>query len=227
VRPNGVVVLSPSFDHDLGLLESVEYLSVEQFISQLAIEAFVVAVLPGAAGFNVKGLNTHRGQPLTNGLGRELPAIVRSDILGGAMSDEKLCETKKHIIRSQPSLCHNGQTLTGVFIDDRENLDGPPIMGPGHHKIIGPDMVSVGRSKPDTRSITKPQTTSSGLFLGNLEPLLMPDPFHPFVVNPPPILLQKGCNPTIPVTTILPCKPDNLTPQDLLIPLDDRIISLG
>jgi hypothetical protein len=34
------------------------------------------------------------GQRLTHGLGRELPAVVRSDIRRCAMPDKKLCETK-------------------------------------------------------------------------------------------------------------------------------------
>jgi hypothetical protein len=38
MRPNGIIVLSPSLDHHLGLSEAVEYLCVEQLISQFSIE---------------------------------------------------------------------------------------------------------------------------------------------------------------------------------------------
>ena len=47
VRPLGVVVTTPLFDDDLGFLEGVEDLSVEQFVSEPGIEAFYVSVLPG------------------------------------------------------------------------------------------------------------------------------------------------------------------------------------
>ncbi len=45
MRPNGVVRVSPSFDYYLGLSQGVEYLSVEQLISQFSVEAFVVDIL--------------------------------------------------------------------------------------------------------------------------------------------------------------------------------------
>lgn len=38
MRPDGVVVLTPSFDQDLRLLERVEDFSIEQFIAQLAVK---------------------------------------------------------------------------------------------------------------------------------------------------------------------------------------------
>jgi hypothetical protein len=40
VRPDGIVVLSPSFVNDLGLLERVEDFTVKQFVAQLYPAAF-------------------------------------------------------------------------------------------------------------------------------------------------------------------------------------------
>ena len=45
-----VGMTSPLLDRHLGLLERVEDFAVEQLVSELAIEALVEAVLPGAAG---------------------------------------------------------------------------------------------------------------------------------------------------------------------------------
>lgn len=45
--PGGVLVDSPPFDQDLRLFENIEDLAVEQFISEFAVEALVVAGLPG------------------------------------------------------------------------------------------------------------------------------------------------------------------------------------
>ena len=44
-----VVVLAPALDDDLCLLQAEEDLAVEKLVPELAIEAFAVAVLPGAA----------------------------------------------------------------------------------------------------------------------------------------------------------------------------------
>jgi hypothetical protein len=38
VWPNGVVVTTPPFNEDLGLLDGIEDLAVEQLITQLAVE---------------------------------------------------------------------------------------------------------------------------------------------------------------------------------------------
>jgi len=49
-------VASPALDDDLGLAQSVENLAVEQLIAKAGVEALDVAVLPGAAPFDVGGL---------------------------------------------------------------------------------------------------------------------------------------------------------------------------
>jgi len=51
-------VPSPGADHDLGFIERVEDLSVEQFVTQFAVERFDIAVLPRTAGFNVSSLGS-------------------------------------------------------------------------------------------------------------------------------------------------------------------------
>src|ERR1035437_8556484 len=53
MRPHRVVLHSPLFDHHLRLLQGVEDLSVQALISQLAVEALTVPVLPGTARFVV------------------------------------------------------------------------------------------------------------------------------------------------------------------------------
>ena len=54
MRTYGVEVPPPGLDQDLGLGQAEEDLAVEQLIAQLAVEAFAVAVLPGAAGLDGK-----------------------------------------------------------------------------------------------------------------------------------------------------------------------------
>jgi len=50
MRADGVVVMAPAFDDDLGFPQRVEDLAVEQFVSQARIKTFDKAVLSGAAG---------------------------------------------------------------------------------------------------------------------------------------------------------------------------------
>ncbi len=58
---------------------------IEQFVSQLAVKAFDIAILPGAAGFNEQGLYPHTAQPLTDRLRRELRAVIRPNMFARAM----------------------------------------------------------------------------------------------------------------------------------------------
>ena len=51
-----VVLLVSSLDQDLGLLQPVEDLAVQEFTPQLAAEGFAIAVLLGASRCDVNGL---------------------------------------------------------------------------------------------------------------------------------------------------------------------------
>ena len=47
MRSDGVVMMSPTLDQNLGLLEGEEDLAIQAFVSELAVEALVIPVLPG------------------------------------------------------------------------------------------------------------------------------------------------------------------------------------
>jgi hypothetical protein len=72
VRADGVEVTPPSLDHHLGFGQAEEHLAVEQFVSQLAVEALAVAILPRAAGLDVGG------EPL-----RGITFLIRQDFGSG------------------------------------------------------------------------------------------------------------------------------------------------
>jgi hypothetical protein len=59
VRPYRIVFPPPALYQDLGLFQGVENLPVEQLITQLPIEAFVVTVLPRTARFNVERFDSY------------------------------------------------------------------------------------------------------------------------------------------------------------------------
>lgn len=54
MRADRVVLDSPPFDQYFCLQKRVEDLSIEQFISQLSVEGFDIAILPRAAWFDVQ-----------------------------------------------------------------------------------------------------------------------------------------------------------------------------
>jgi hypothetical protein len=52
----GVVEASPLFDQHLGLLECVEEFEVQALVSELAVKAFAITVLPGTSRFDEERL---------------------------------------------------------------------------------------------------------------------------------------------------------------------------
>ena len=67
----------PVFDHDLYLLQGVEDFAVEQFITQFAVEALAVAVLPRTSRLDVGRLGSDGGNPFSKSNGDDLGAVIR------------------------------------------------------------------------------------------------------------------------------------------------------
>ncbi len=72
-----MVSLQPSLYQILCFQERGEDLSVQQFVSQLAIERFIIAVFPGTPRLDKQGLHFPPVEPVSDGLSRKLRAIVR------------------------------------------------------------------------------------------------------------------------------------------------------
>src|ERR1700730_19269533 len=64
MRPDGVVVPSPTLDDDLGLAQRVKDLAIEKLVAQARVEAFDEAVLPRTARGDVGGLCADRAAAL-------------------------------------------------------------------------------------------------------------------------------------------------------------------
>ena len=69
----------PVFDQDLGLLQGVADLSIEEFVAQPRVEALDVAVLPRRTGLDEGRLGPDCGDPLLDGLGHERRPVVPSE----------------------------------------------------------------------------------------------------------------------------------------------------
>jgi hypothetical protein len=134
-------------------------------------------------------------------------------MLRWSMGHEEIREAMKHVIRVEPSLHQDGETLATEFVDDRQHLDRTTIVRVIYHEVIGPDVVAMGGPEPDTRPIIEPQTSPFALLLGNLQPLLTPDTFHSLVIDPPTLSSDQGCDTAVPVTPIPLGKLNNFFPK--------------
>jgi len=89
---------APSLDQHLGLFETVEDLAVQELVAKLAVEALVVAVLPGARRRDIEGLHRDPAELVLDGFGRELAAVVGPDVIRGAVADKELGEDLQHVV---------------------------------------------------------------------------------------------------------------------------------
>lgn len=97
MRPLSIVVSPPCLDDDLSLGEAVEDLTVEQFIAQLRVEFFAVTVFLRAARLDECGLRAHCYDPIPNGLGDELWAVVGTNMARQTAQDEQVRQSVDHV----------------------------------------------------------------------------------------------------------------------------------
>src|SRR4051794_25636744 len=123
--PDGVVVTTPALDDDLRLAQSVEDLATEQLVPEASIEALDVAVLPRAARSDVGGLGSDRRDPLLDGLGDELRAVVGANVARHATQDEQVREHVDDVDGLELASDPDGQALVGELVDDVEHAEPP------------------------------------------------------------------------------------------------------
>src|SRR2546421_563429 len=90
MRPDRVVVPSPTLDDDLGLAQGVEDLAIEKLVAQPRVKALDVPVLPRAARGDVGGLCADRADPILYRLGDEFGAVIGTDVRRHAAQDEQV-----------------------------------------------------------------------------------------------------------------------------------------
>ena len=199
---DGIVVTPPGFDEDQGFSQRVEALPVEELVTQPRIEALDVADLQGRAGRDEGRADPDRGDPLLDGLGNELRAVVGSDADRNPAHQEQIGQDFDDIRRGRRSLHSDRQALTGELDQHIEHPKGSPIVGPVIDEVIGPDMVPPLRAQPDALAIVQPK--ASPVFLANrhLQPLASPQTLDPLVgdLRPPG---AAGCNPSVWVPLIV------------------------
>lgn len=136
---------------------------------------------------------------------------------GHTTQDEQVRQGVDDIGRVELARDPDRQALPGELVDDVEHAELPAIVRPALDKIIGPDMVGVFRSKPDTRSVIQPETPSLRLFLGNLQPLPPPDALDALGIHRPALRSQHRRDPAIAIAAIPGSEPDGVGGERLFI----------
>jgi hypothetical protein len=137
------------------LAQSVEDLAVEQLIAKAGVEALDVAVLPGAAVFDVGGLGTDNRDPFLQCLGDELRSVVGPDVSRNAPQDEELGENVDHIDRVELAGDTDPQAFMAELVEHVEHPILASIVGAILDDVIGPDMIAMLRSRMHDPSVSQ------------------------------------------------------------------------
>src|ERR671912_1193787 len=226
VRPDRIVVPAPCLDDDLGLLERVEDLAVEQLVPEFRVKALDVAVLPWAAWGDIDGLCAYSRDPALDCLAGELGPIVGPYVAGHAAQDEEVGQHVDHVGPLELSCDPDRQAFAGELVEDIEHPDLPAVMGPGLDKVVGPDVVGVLRPQADAGTVVEPEPPFLRLLGRHLQPLPSPDPLHPLEVHHPAGSPQHGGDPPIAVAAVLDGKGDNVGREPLLVVRGRRDLAL-
>jgi len=81
VRAVGIVVVDRASEHDPGLGERLELLTVEELAAGGGVEGLDESVLPGRTRVDVEGFDAAQGQTVADGPNNELRALVGADCL--------------------------------------------------------------------------------------------------------------------------------------------------
>ena len=83
-----VVVNAPLLDEDVRFFECIEYLPVQKFVTNFAIEAFNIPVLPRRTCLNISRLRADGVDPPANSFCNTFRPIVVTDIFGNTAQNE-------------------------------------------------------------------------------------------------------------------------------------------
>ena len=95
------------------------------------------------------------------------------------------------------------------------------------HEVVAPNVISIRRTQPHTRSVIEPQSSSFRLFLRHFQAVSSPKSFDTFVIHFPTSSSQSFGHPTIAVPTVLLCQPNHLPYQTWLVFWNMGLTTLG
>ena len=158
----------PGFDENLGFPQGVKDFSVQELVAQPCVEALDVTILPGRSRFDEGGPGADRGDPLPDRPGNELQPVVGTDVGRDAAQDEQVGQNIDDVSRRKLPSSPDRQALPGELVQDVEGSEGPAVVGPVMHEVIGPDMVRPLGAQPDAGSVDEPEPAPLRLLAGHL-----------------------------------------------------------
>src|SRR3974390_2104027 len=187
MRSIQVVVPTPILDDRACLLAGAEPFGAQAFVPQLAVEAFVCAILPRLARVDEGGADSALLQPAQDRTAHEFWPIVRAQEKRRSVQRDQAGQDLDHALRSDAALHVDLQALPRPFVDDRQAFE-LLVVGAGiEHEVVRPDLVRPScwnRSGPGRRNAL------SRAFPWDLKTGGTPQPVRPIPAHPVALALQ-------------------------------------
>ena len=193
---------APRFDDDLCLLQIHEEFAIQQIIPKFAVEAFAIAIFPGASRLNVLRLHTKFGQPFFQDARHELWAVIRTQITRQAVSQKQIRQHMHDLLSADSSGHVQRQALPAVFVNDHQHAKCFAMSGAALDKITGPYMMPPFRTQADAGAAIAPEPFARALLCRDLRPSCFQIRSTRLSLMPPPIRTQKIGHGAIPIPTM-------------------------
>lgn len=164
-----VVIFSPGCGEFPCRYKALEYFGGQELVSQPAVEALGVPILPRAAWLDVQGFNRQLLRPLLNRSGDELGTIVAANVFWHAPHGEQLCERVDHVFTRDAAGHLQRQALPRKLIDDRQPLERRAALGPIEHEVPAPDVIFVFSLPSMAAVLAAAQTSTFSLLLWHFQ----------------------------------------------------------
>ena len=208
VGPLLIVFHAPAFHDDPSFKQGAKELPVKAFIAELVMEAFDVPVFPWGARRDVEGLDALIREPVLDGIGDELWAIVTSDVLGCSVALDSRFHHRDDIHRTDAPCGMGCQTLPGVLVDQRQDPEAAAVLSLIFYEVPAPDVPwPLGLQ---TLCCGDSYSTGPLLTLADLESLFPPNPSHLLGVDLEAISPKECCDPPITIPGMLQAQLDHL-----------------
>ena len=223
-----VVVKSPTVDDPASLCQAEEQLAIQELITQLAVEALHVAVLPGAAWGNEQRLDVGLAEPFAYLLRHELRPVVTADELGSPSHGKQVTQDFHNLPGGERSSNLDRQALASEFVDHYQEPNLSSIFGSIGDEVVRPDVIFVLGTSTDAAILaaTIGQPSATVLFSGDLPAFLPPDSLASLVIDVPTGSLQRAMHAgtAVPWTTMGDAS--HLGQELPLVPWSLRLVTL-
>ncbi|PXX21581.1 hypothetical protein NA66_10484 [Burkholderia pyrrocinia] len=141
-----VVELPPAFDGHPGLGTAAEPFPIQQFVTQLAVEALDKPVLPRITRRDEGRTDCGIPEPAHDLGSGKFGTVVRPNERWIAVQPHQSRQRQDDILRPQAGTDFDRQALAGIFIDHAKHLQRSPIDQLVVHEVVAPDRIRLCRT---------------------------------------------------------------------------------